>query len=148
MIEHDAPPSVQIINNSFLELRVRPHTSRDQREAILSTWYRERLRQQLPALLEKWQAIIGVAINSINIRKMKTRWGTCHIEKRQIWLNLELAKKPFVCLEYVLVHELVHLLERHHNDRFKSLMDTFLPHWSLYRDELNQSPLAHEDWSY
>lgn len=79
---------------------------------------------------------------------MKTRWGTCNIEARRIWLNLELAKKPPTCLEYILVHELVHLLERHHNDRFRAHMDQLIPQWRLHREELNRAPLAHEDWEY
>jgi predicted metal-dependent hydrolase len=79
---------------------------------------------------------------------MKTRWGTCNVPARRIWLNLELIKKPPHCLEYILVHELVHLLERHHTDRFRALMDHFLPQWQLYRDELNRAPLAHEAWGY
>lgn len=79
---------------------------------------------------------------------MKTRWGSCNIEARRVWLNLELAKKAPVCLEYVLVHEMVHLLERHHTERFRELMDRFMPDWRLRRDELNKAPLAHEEWDY
>jgi hypothetical protein len=79
---------------------------------------------------------------------MKTKWGSCNIEARRIWLNLELAKKPVQCLEYIVVHEMVHLLERHHNERFAELMDGFMPSWRLYRDELNRTPLGHEKWSY
>lgn len=79
---------------------------------------------------------------------MKTRWGSCNVRDRRVWLNLELAKKPPRCLEYVLVHEMVHLLERRHNHRFRALMDRFVPQWRLYRDELNQAPLAHEKWAY
>jgi hypothetical protein len=77
---------------------------------------------------------------------MKTRWGTCNIAARRIWLNLELAKKPVACLEYIVVHEMVHLLERHHNDRFSAYMDRFLPQWRVARDMLNAAPLAAEDW--
>jgi predicted metal-dependent hydrolase len=79
---------------------------------------------------------------------MKTKWGTCNIKQRRIWLNLELAKKPFRCLEYIIVHEMVHLLERKHTDRFIELMDQYLPQWRLLRSELNQAPLAHETWDY
>jgi predicted metal-dependent hydrolase len=79
---------------------------------------------------------------------MKTRWGTCNVADRRIWLNLELAKKPLSCLEYIVVHEMVHLLERHHNDRFRDHMDSFFPHWRFSRDDLNRAPLAHEDWAY
>ena len=79
---------------------------------------------------------------------MKTLWGSCNVEARRIWLNLELAKKPTSCLAYVLVHEMIHLLERNHTDRFRSLMDQHLPQWPVYRDQLNYLPLAHEDWRY
>ena len=87
-------------------------------------------------------------VTKVRIRKMKTRWGTCNREARRVWLNLELAKKPASCLEYILVHEMVHLIERSHNDRFRRLMDSLMPGWRLRRDELNQAPLAHEDWRY
>jgi predicted metal-dependent hydrolase len=79
---------------------------------------------------------------------MKTKWGACNVAAGRIWLNLELAKKPVQCLEYIVVHEMMHLLERHHNDRFISLMDRYLPHWRLHRQALNSAPLAHDTWSY
>ncbi|WFN37620.1 M48 family metallopeptidase [Methanomicrobium antiquum] len=79
---------------------------------------------------------------------MKTKWGSCNTGAGRIWVNLELAKKPPLCLEYIIVYEMVHLLERHHNDNFRQLMDHFMPQWKLYRDELNKSPLAHENWDY
>lgn len=79
---------------------------------------------------------------------MKTRWGSCNIEAGRIWLNLELVKKPPVCLEYILVHEMIHFLERQHTDRFRNLMDQCMPDWRLRRDELNQAPLAYEGWDY
>jgi predicted metal-dependent hydrolase len=96
----------------------------------------------------KWEAVTGVSVATFGIKKMKTRWGTCNIAARSIWLNLELAKKPAACLEFILVHEMVHFLERHHNDRFKELMDRFMPQWRLHREELNRAPLTHEDWRY
>jgi predicted metal-dependent hydrolase len=102
----------------------------------------------MPKLLQKWQDIIGIEVNAWGIKKMKTKWGSCNIAKKTIWLNLELAKKPPECLEYILVHELVHLLERHHNDRFRDYMDRYMPHWQLHRESLKNSPLAHENWRY
>lgn len=93
-------------------------------------------------------ADLGVEASAWGIKKMKTKWGTCNIAARRLWLNLELAKKPIQCLEYILVHELLHLIERHHNDRFRSLMDQYLPQWQAYRDELNSSLLADERWDY
>lgn len=146
VIEHDGPSAVRLPNTRTLELWVRPGTDRPRREAVLNQWYRQRLREQLPALIARWEPVIGVRVAEWGIKKMKTRWGTCNIAARRIWINLELAKKPPACLEYIVVHEMVHLLERHHNEQFKAYMDRFLPHWKSYRDMLNQLPLAHEEW--
>ncbi len=148
VVEEDAPARVTIRGNTHLILRVRPGTSAEKREEILSQWYRRRLRAVVPELIARWEPVIGVQVAEWGIRRMKTRWGTCNIEAGRIWLNLELAKKPPQCLEYILVHEMVHLLERHHNDRFRECMDRFMPQWRLHRDELNRWPLAHEDWEY
>jgi predicted metal-dependent hydrolase len=148
VIEQDGPAWVRLANNQTLELRVRSGMDRDQREAVLHRWYRHRLREQTPLLIAKWKSLIGVEVAEWGIRRMRTRWGSCNIPARRIWLNLELAKKPASCLEYIVVHEMVHLLERRHNDRFKALMDEFLPQWRLHRDELNRAPLGHADWKY
>jgi hypothetical protein len=148
VIEHQGAPAVTIRNNTTLELRVRPGSDQQKREAVLAQWYRQQLRAHLPELIAKWEPIMGVEVAEWGIKKMKTRWGTCNIAARRIWVNLELAKKPVSCLEYIVVHEMVHLLERHHNDRFKAYMDQFLPQWRLHRDTLNQFPLAYEDWEY
>ena len=148
VIEHDGPPSVRLVNNTAMALRVRPGTSPDRRESMLHEWYRKQLRQQLPPLLDKWQPKVGVTVAELRIKKMKTRWGRCNAEARRIWVNLELAKKPVLCLEYILVHEMVHFLERHHNERFKTLMDELMPSWRLCREELNRAPLGHEAWRY
>ena len=148
VIERDAPPTVKLRNNTRLELGVRPNSDREAREAVLHRWYRCHLRDQLPPLVAKWGPKLGVSVEDVRIKKMKTLWGSCNIEARRIWLNLELAKKPSSCLAYILVHEMVHLLERHHNDRFNELMDNFLPQWRIYREELNRAPLSHEDWQY
>ena len=146
--EHNSPPTVRLLNNTTMGLSVRPGTDRDMREAVLYRWYRRELRDQLPALLAKWEPRVGVTVADVRIRKMKTLWGSCNIEARRIWLNLELVKKPASCLEYVLVHEMVHFIERSHNARFQGLMDRFMPQWRMHRDELNQAPLAHADWRY
>ncbi len=148
VIEHDGPASVRLPNNRTLVLRVRPGTGREKREAVLHRWYRRRLRELIPALIAKWEPEIGVTVVEWGIKKMKTRWGTCNTDARRIWLNLELAKKPPSCLEYILVHEMAHFLEHHHNERFRGLMDRFMPQWRLCRDELKQAPLAHEEWCY
>ena len=144
--EHDGPPTVRLLNNTTLALTVHPGADRDKREAVLYRWYRHRLRSRLPALLAKWEPRVGTRGTEVRIKKMKTRWGTCNRDACRIWLNLELAKKSVLCLEYVMAHEMVHLIERHHTDLFRQLMDSVMPQWRVYRDELNQSPLAHEVW--
>lgn len=146
--EHDGPPTVSLVNNSTLRLRTRQGIDQAGREAILQRWYRERMREQIPALLEKWQPRIGADVAEVRIKKMKTRWGSCNATARRLWLNLELAKKPPLCVEYILVHEMIHLLERHHNDRFREILDAAMPNWRIARSALNSAPLAHEDWVY
>jgi predicted metal-dependent hydrolase len=148
VVEHDGSASVHIVNNTTMELRIRLGTSRDNREGVLLRWYRRRLREQIPQLLSKWEPKVGVQVAEVRIKKMKTRWGTCTSEAGRIWLNLELIKKPVSCLEYILAHEMVHFLERYHNERFRDLMDQLMPQWQLHREELNRSPLAHEGWKY
>lgn len=148
IVEHDGAGKVVIRNTSLIDLHVRPGSSVEQREAILLRWHREQLKSLLPSLLEKWQPQIGVTVAHWGIKKMKTKWGSCSIDARRIWLNLELAKKPLQCLEFIVVHELVHLLERHHNERFTALMDSHLPQWQLYRAMLRAMPLGHENWAY
>jgi predicted metal-dependent hydrolase len=120
-----------------LILQVREASTTDQRENILNAWYREHIKREIPPLLEKWQKIIGVAIADWGVKNMKTRWGTCNVKDRRMWLNLQLAKKHPQCLEYVVVHELVHLLEKNHNKAFVAYMDKFLPDWRTTKDELN-----------
>ena len=122
-------------------------TDADGRRATLDRWYRRELKAAVPALLEKWQPIVGVEVDKIVVRRMKTKWGTCIAQSRTIWLNPELAKKNPRCLEYIVVHELTHLLERGHGERFVALMDQFMPDWRIRRDELNDAPLAQESWT-
>ncbi len=139
---------VVVKNSAWLSLYVSPTTSTANRQRVLNEWYRAELKKRIPALITKWQPIIDQPVAGWGIKKMKTKWGSCNIEAGRIWLNLELAKKPPPCLEYILVHELVHLLERQHNDTFRLYMDRFLPNWRLNRDVLNSAPLAHEAWVY
>jgi predicted metal-dependent hydrolase len=120
---------------------VRSNATVLQRTAIMNEWYREYMQREIPMLIAKWQPVMGVKVSSWNIKKMKSRWGSCNIQARRIWLNLELAKYSIKCLEYVVVHEMAHLLERYHNARFKQLMDRFLPEWRVLKAELNQSEL-------
>ncbi|MBF0192434.1 MAG: M48 family metallopeptidase [Magnetococcales bacterium] len=144
--EQNGPTRVVVGGVAFLDLFVPPGTSAEQREAILSRWYRAQLRRLLPPLLEKWQAILNVQAAFWGIKKMKTKWGSCNATVRRIWFNLELAKKPEQCLEYIVVHELLHLLERHHDNHFTALMDIHLPQWRETRERLNTMPLGHEEW--
>lgn len=117
------------------------------RFAALDRWYRRELKSAVPALLEKWQPILGVKADKVVVRRMKTKWGTCITKSRALWLNPELAKKNPRCLEYIVVHELAHLRERGHGEKFVALMDHVLPDWRARRDELNEAPLGHEVWS-
>lgn len=148
VIYHNAAPKVEIRNKTYIDLYVREGSTKEKREKVLTEWYRKQLKDQVPTLINKWQKIIGVEVNDWGVKKMKTKWGTCTIESRRIWLNLELAKKSEHCLEYIIVHEMIHLMERKHNDRFVAYMDKFIPQWHFYKEELNRSMLSHERWSY
>ncbi|NQD92248.1 M48 family metallopeptidase [Pseudomonas sp. CrR25] len=133
---------IALRGKATMDLFVRPETTVERREQVLHDFYRAELKRLVPELLEKWQPKLGVEAQAWGIKRMKTKWGTCNIEARRIWLNLELAKKRVQCLEYILVHELAHLHERHHNERFTALLDQHLPNWRVLREELNQSMLA------
>jgi predicted metal-dependent hydrolase len=148
VIEQVGKHRIETKGKSKLRLYVQPNTSVENRLLVLNSWYREQLRIKVDELVEHWSPIIKRKPKACGIRKMKTKWGSCNIEAKRIWLNLELVKKPPACLEYILVHELVHLLERHHNDLFRNYMDKFLPKWRDNRALLNSLPLAYEDWQY
>lgn len=145
--EHNNPPNVVLKHNS-IELFIRPNTSETKRQEIIEEWYRNELKKITPKLITKWEKVIGVKSNEFGIKKMRTKWGTCNTEAKRIWLNLELAKKPVECIEFIIVHELVHLLERSHNEIFVSYMNQFMPKWRLYREELNKLPFSHLEWKY
>ncbi len=148
VIKQDEPSQVKVRNKTKLELRVRPGTNRQKRKDILDHWYRLNLREQITDLIAKWEPVVGVSVAACGIQKMKTRWGSCNTSAKRILVNLELAKKPPSCLEFIVVHEMVHLLERNHNDRFVACMDRFMPQWRLNREVLNRAPLAHDEWRY
>lgn len=122
-------------------------SSPEQRREALDRWYRAQLRSAIPDLLSKWEATLDVTVPKWTIRRMKTKWGSCNRETRHLWFNAELAKKHPDCLEYIVVHELMHYFERNHGERFIKLMDSHLPHWRSLRDQLNDEPLAHEHWA-
>lgn len=145
VIETNAAPKV-VLKHSTLELYIRPDSSAEKCKMVLEKWYRSGLKAAIPVIIAKWEKEINVQVAEFGIKKMKTKWGTCNPKARRIWLNLELAKKPPEYLEYVIVHEMVHFLERHHNDRFVFLMNQYLPKWSFYREELNRLPVKHEEW--
>lgn len=126
--EKKATPKV-VLQDRQLKLYVRPGSDIPKREEVLNNWYRAYLKQEIPVLIKKWEPIMGVSVNEFGVKRMKTRWGTCAIRARRIWLNLELAKKEPDVLEYIVVHEMVHLLERLHSPRFHALMDQFMPDW-------------------
>ena len=148
IIEKDDPPKVILRTRTYIELYIRPNTSFEKRQEVITEWYRVELKKLIPSIIEKWEKSLNVKVDEWQVKQMKTNWGTCNIEKKRILINLELAKKPLHCLEYVILHEMVHLLERHHNERFLYYMDTFLPNWKQIRTELNKLPVSHADWEY
>ena len=136
------------VKHSVLELHARPGSTETKHAELLEGWYRDQIRAAVPALLRKWQPLMGVQAGRLHVQRMKTKWGGCNPATGLIRLNTDLAKKPPECLEYILVHELTHLLEPTHNARFQSLMDGFIPHWRQVKAELNRLPVRHEDWDY
>lgn len=147
VFEREQPAKV-ILNNKYLDLYVRPETSTIIRQHILNEWYRNEMKKLIPSYISKWEKVIPVKVHDFGIKQMRTKWGTCNIEAKRIWVNLELAKKPLQCLEYILVHEMVHLLERRHNDRFMTYLNKYVPQWNSHKEELNRLPISHLNWGY
>ena len=147
VIERDQAPAVAL-KHSRMILTVRAGTVEAGKAAIVAKWYREQIKAVVPELIAKWKPILGVSVNRFFVQQMKTKWGSCNPRAGTLRLNTELAKKPKECIEYIVVHEMVHLLERRHNDRFRAYMDRFMPQWRFHREELARAPLAHEDWRY
>jgi predicted metal-dependent hydrolase len=148
IVETKGRCDVLMRTNGIMELNVRASQTSEQRERVLWRWYRERFNDLVPPLLEKWQSKLGVNLTTWGVKKMKTKWGSCNAQARRIWLNRELAKKPPECLEYLVVHELLHLLVRHHDERFFALLEQHLPKWRTTRKLLNAAPLGHAQWDY
>ncbi|KYG79374.1 metal-dependent hydrolase [Roseivirga seohaensis] len=148
VIEHDGRNKVEIKNHKEINLFVKNGASKSEKAKVFKEWYRKELKAQIPEIIEKWEKVMDVKAQAWGVKHMRTKWGTCNTIEKRIWINLELAKKPKNCLEYIIVHELVHLLERSHNDRFIALMNKFMPKWRAHRDELNKLPVSHTDWGY
>jgi predicted metal-dependent hydrolase len=132
--------SVRLDVDGLLVMHIAPGATRETRIALLDEWYRRQLRDRIPMLITAWEPVMGVSVAEWGVKRMRTRWGSCNPRARRIWLSLELARRPIACLEYVVVHEMVHLLERGHNRRFYAFMDQFLPDWRSARAELRSSP--------
>ena len=147
IVEKDGPPGVERTHRQLI-LQIRPGASQEKREEILAGWYRDQLRKAVPPLIARWEPMRGVEVADFFLQHMKTKWGGCSPERKTIRLNTELAKKPPECLEYLVVHEMTHLLEPTHNERFIGLMDRFMPNWRTRRDLLNSLPVRYESWRY
>lgn len=148
VIYQESAPKVEIRNKTYIDLYVREGYSQGQCRKVMAEWYRSELKKHIPDMISKWQKIVKVHVNEWGTKQMRTKWGTCNIPAKRIWLNLELAKKPLHCLEFIVLHEMVHLLERHHNDKFIGYMDKFMPNWRFYKEELNRYPICDMKRSY
>lgn len=147
VVEVDEPPSIEL-NHQRMVLRIRPDSDEAKRGQVVEDWYREQVKMAADGMIGKWEAKIGVAVVRYYVQRMKTRWGSCNSPARTIRLNTDLARKPRECLEYIVVHELLHFLEPTHSQRFHGLMDHYMPDWKHRRQVLNQLPVRHEDWVY
>ena len=147
VIESEGTPSIEIKHSRML-LRVPPRTGEEKRKALVEAWYREQLKEAVPPLLARWQQLLGVSVQRFFVQRMKTRWGSCNPKTGTIRLNTDLAKKPRGCLEYLVVHEMIHLIEPTHNARFVALMDGAMPQWRIVREQLNRLPVRHDEWAY
>lgn len=145
VVQCEAAPSVEL-KHSRMILTVRDGATQATKEAVVAQWYREQIKTRVPQLISKWEPVLGVSVKQVFVQQMKTKWGSCNPRARTIRLNTELAKKPKECLEYIVAHEMIHLLEPTHNARFIALMDQFMPRWQFFRQRLNCLPVRHVDW--
>ncbi len=146
VIHTNDSPKIEIRKKTHLDLHIKPNTSTLKREELLESFYRAELKKHIPKFLNKWGKTTGIKVNSVNIKKMKTKWGTSNPKDKRIWVNLELAKNRIRCLDYVMLHEMIHLLENTHNEKFYNLMDSYMPPWQQCRIELNNSVLGFFVW--
>jgi predicted metal-dependent hydrolase len=147
IVEREGPPRIELQARQLV-LEVRGSTPQERREQLIDRWYRAQLREAALPLISKWELILGVKVEQLFIQRMKTKWGSCSRSLPAIRLNTELAKKPRECMEYVLVHEMIHLFEPNHGDSFIEWMGRAMPMWRQYRRVLNQLPVRHENWLY
>ena len=147
LIEEPSAPRIELKHNKLI-LRVNQGANHDRKDDVVAHWYREQIKAAVPTLIAKWEPTVAVNVQRVFVQKMKTKWGSCNPASRSVRLNTDLAKKPRECLEYIVVHEMVHMLEPTHNAHFLALMDQLIPHWRVCRDELNRLPVCHEKWSY
>ena len=145
IIEFEVVPKVEVRHENLVAT-VRPGTSPEKVGELIELWLRDLVRDEAHKLIQKWEPILEVKVKSLFVQKMKTQWGACNSEAGNIRLNTDLARKPLEFLEYVVVHEMVHLIEPTHSTRFMSLMDQFLPNWRQYKSELNHLPLPELDF--
>jgi hypothetical protein len=147
VVEADCPSRIEIRHRKIV-LQIRPASSAERRRELLEDWYRTQLRAAVQPLISKWERAMDVNVEKVFVRRMKTKWGSCSPSSASVRFNTDLAKKPPECLEYIVVHELAHLIEPTHNDRFTALLDRMMPNWRLHRQLLNQLPVRHENWVY
>ncbi len=137
ILHHPIAPRVLLDTEGKITVYLKPGATKATVAGVMDTWYRIELKKRVEALVREWEPVMGVQVKSIQLKRMKTRWGTCNVVDHRIWFNVELAKKSFPCIEYIVVHEMCHLHERGHGPKFKACMDKYLPHWRLLRHELN-----------
>lgn len=147
VVEHDEPPGVEATPRRLF-LYVRHETGQKKRRSVMEEWLRRQLRAAAVPLVEYWEPRLDVQVRHLYIQHMKTKWGSCNAAKKSIRINSTLVAKPRECLEYIVVHEMLHLLERRHSEHFRTLIDQALPRWQSLRSKLNRAPLAHETWIY
>ena len=146
VIYSNEPQRAIMGKRKYIDLYVKPKSTIKQRENILKKYYKSEMDKIIPKLIDKWEKKVGVKVKEVKIKKMKTKWGTCNDQDKRIWLNLELAKKPFHCIDYVFVHELIHLKEKKHSERFLELLGAAYPKWKQHKKELNEGMLSESEW--
>ncbi len=148
VIYGDFKSKIEIKKKDKIDLYIKSGANSQTRERILDNFYRAELRKHVPKLVAKWESRTGIKLKEIQIKKMKTKWGTSNPKDGRIWINLELAKKPLHSLEYVILHEMIHFLEKNHTERFRHIMNSAMPQWKQYKEELNHSVLGHACWTH